>query len=179
MSFPAIFLDRDGTINIEKNYLYRYEDWEWIPGALEALKLFSSSGYRIVVITNQAGVARGYYTEEDVIKLHHKIDRDLATLEISIDAYYFCPHHPDFGSHGHCQCRKPEPGLIKQAQKDLDINLQGSWLIGDKLSDINAGLSAGVRPVLVATGYGWKEVQKLPTGVPYVRDLFEASQLIL
>lgn len=132
MGRAAIFLDRDGTINVEKGYLYRFEDWEWILGAVEVIQRINLMGYLAIVVTNQAGIARGYYDAEAVHELHTKVDCLLERVGANIDRYYFCPHHPDHGEFRRCTCRKPEP-----------------WLIGDKLSDIEAGLRAGVSPILV------------------------------
>ena len=108
----AIFLDRDGTINVEKNYLHRIEDWEWIPGATKAIRNFNEAGYLVVVVTNQAGVARSLYGEEEVRRLHEFIDSELAKEDALINAYYICPHHPDFGEKTNCDCRKPRPGML-------------------------------------------------------------------
>lgn len=153
----AIFLDRDGTLNVEKDYLYRIEDWEWIPGAIEAIHRINQMGYLAIVVTNQAGIARGYYDASAVHELHKHVDCLLEQKESHIDAYYFCPHHPEYGEARRCACRKPEPGLLLRAQREFNIDLSQSWLIGDKLSDIEAGLRAGVSPVLVRTGYGAQE----------------------
>lgn len=155
MARPAIFVDRDGTLNVEKNYLHRFEDWEWIPGAVEAIKAFNEAGYLVIVISNQAGVARGMYSEADINRLHAHVDEELCRLSARIDAYYYCPHHPEFGENRDCACRKPSPGLIFQAQQDWGIDLSRSWMIGDKMSDIEAGEIAGVKSMLV--GYGiWR-----------------------
>ena len=134
----AIFLDRDGTINVEKNYLHLAKDWDWIPGAIDALSRFKLAGYLIVVISNQAGLARGYYRESDILDLHTWVNRQLSSSHAKIDAFYFCPHHPDYSTGG-CDCRKPLPGLILRAAEKWNIDIPGSWMIGDKLSDVQAG----------------------------------------
>ena len=179
MDRPAIFLDRDGTINVEKNYLHRIEDWEWIPGAIKAIREFNRAGYLVIVISNQAGIARGFYSEEAVLRLHNHVDMMLAKHGARIDAYFFCPHHPQFGEERNCSCRKPMPGLIRAAQLELGIDLNRSWMIGDKLSDIEAGRAAGVRGILVATGYGKTEATRLNKDVPYAKDLRAACDLVL
>jgi D-glycero-D-manno-heptose 1,7-bisphosphate phosphatase len=178
---PAIFIDRDGTLNVEKEYLYRYGDWEWIPGAVEAIKVFNEAGFLVIVISNQAGVARGRYSEADINRLHARVDGELSRLGARIDAYYYCPHHPDFGEKRNCTCRKPAPGLLLQAQQDLNIDLSRSWMIGDKMSDIVAGESAGVKSILVASGYGVGEFSRFSGRVPvtYVENLQAACRLIL
>jgi D-glycero-D-manno-heptose 1,7-bisphosphate phosphatase len=178
MARAAIFLDRDGTINVEKNYLHKIADWEWIPGSIEAIRAFNAAGYLVVVISNQAGVARGLYTEQDIDRLHDHVNIELAKHGAKIDRYYHCPHHPDFGKYRHCSCRKPLPGLIFKAQRALGIDLGKSWVIGDRLSDIEAGAAAGVQGILVATGYGEKESARLETNVPYVENILAASELI-
>jgi len=176
---PAVFLDRDGTINVEKQYLHLSTDWEWIPGAIDALVRFKSAGYLIVVISNQAGLARGYYRERDLLDLHAWVNQQLSPRHAEIDAFYFCPHHPDF-SKENCSCRKPMPGLILRAAQEWDIDISHSWMLGDKLSDVQAGFSAGCQNVLVQTGYGAEVSQnQLPKGIHIAKDLVEASQYIL
>lgn len=169
---PAVFLDRDGTINVEKNYLHSMQDWEWIPGAQDAIKLLRDAGYLVVVVSNQAGIARGYYTSEDVVALHLYVQKELLELGAGVDAYYWCPHHPDFGSG--CNCRKPAPGMLLQAAQDLNIDLAASWMVGDKAIDMQAGLAAGVSSLLVQTGYGAKEMHQLASDVPVFATLVEA-----
>ena len=163
---PAVFLDRDGTINVEKNYLYRIEDFEFIPGAPEAIKLLKDSGYLVVVVTNQSGVARSYYTLEDVHRLHYHIQSELAEHSTSVDAFYICPHHPAEGVGEYkteCTCRKPAPGMLLQAAADLGIDLTRSFMVGDKLADVEAGKRAGCRSILVMTGYGKDSAEDVQT----------------
>lgn len=174
----AVFLDRDGTLNIEKEYLYRFDEWEWIPGAIEAIQRINKKGYLAIVVTNQAGIARGYYTTSAVHVLHKKVDCLLELTKATIDAYYFCPHHPEYGEVRQCTCRKPEPGMLYQAQRDYDIDLRQSWLIGDKLTDIEAGLRAGVSPILVRTGYGEQENASAYPGLCCEADVLSAVRYI-
>ncbi len=174
---PAVFLDRDGTINIEKHYLYRIEDFELLPGAGEGIALLTQSGYRVVVISNQSGIGRGYNTEADVHRLHHYLDQLLKPFGAQIDAYYFCPHHPAHGQDEYqqeCACRKPLPGMILQAATDLNIDLAQSFMVGDKLVDIEAGHAAGCRTLLVRTGYGAGIEQQNPN-VQICDDLLAAA----
>jgi D-glycero-D-manno-heptose 1,7-bisphosphate phosphatase len=152
----AVFIDRDGTINVEKEYLYRVDDFEFIPGAPQALRLLNEAGFMVVVVTNQSGVARGYYTEEDVGILHRHIATELAKAGARVDAWYYCPHHPS-GRGGYslpCLCRKPLPGMLLEAAGRHDIDLAESVMIGDRLADMEAGIAAGCRTILVRTGYG-------------------------
>ena len=178
MSRTAVFLDRDGTINVEKQYLYRYEDWEWTPGAIDAIKMFNANGFLVIVVSNQAGIARGLYSELDVRLLHEKVDWELCSQGAKINAYYYCPHHPEFGNKIVCGCRKPAPELLFRAQKDWGIELSRSFMIGDKADDVKAGQAAGVRSILVSTGYGTTERHLIDAEMPFVRDLMMASLLI-
>lgn len=139
----AIFLDRDGTINIDKGYVHTIEDFEFIEGMPEFIKEHNDKGYKIIVITNQAGIARGYYTKEDVDKLHQYINEKLAQIGAHIDAFYICPHHPKFT--GECNCRKPKTGMVEQAIKDFNIDVKQSILYGDKPWDIECGKRCGIK----------------------------------
>lgn len=174
----AIFLDRDGTINVEKNYLYKPEDWEWIEGSLEAIKGFNTLGYLVIVVTNQAGVARGLYNCEDIDRLHDYVSRQLKAVGAQIDAYYYCPHHPLFGQIRDCDCRKPKAGLLFKAQAEWDIDLRSSYMIGDKANDTLAGYEAGVTPILVTTGYGLGELGKINEKTLIAGNLYLAYKLI-
>ena len=177
----AVFLDRDGTINIEKDYLYQAEQFEFIPGAVEAIRLFNQAGIMVVVVTNQSGVARGYYTEDDVINLHRHIADELKTSGAHVDAWLFCPHHPS--GHGSyalpCTCRKPLPGMLQEAALRYDIDLVNSIMIGDKRADIEAGNAAGCRTILVRTGYGADEEQYVGLQTTVCDDLLSAVKLLL
>ena len=176
---PAVFLDRDGTINIEKNYLYRIEDLELIPGTGEGIALLNRAGYRVVVVSNQSGIGRGFYKESDVHLLHRHLDSLLASFDARIDAYYYCPHHPEHGQGEYrreCACRKPLPGMLLQAAADLDLDLDRSFMIGDKLVDLEAGKAAGCRTLLVRTGYG--EVPEQTDDLIVCDDLLAAARQI-
>lgn len=177
----AVFLDRDGTINVEKEYLYRVEEFEFTPGAVEAIKLLNQAGYLVVVVTNQSGVARGYYTEADVNQLHLHIDAILASQGARVDAWYYCPHHeqgqPPYNQE--CDCRKPMPGMLRQAAVDHAIDLTRSWMVGDKPADIEAGQAAGCKPVLVMTGYGAEVADEVSSQVTCCADLLAAARLIV
>lgn len=178
----AIFLDRDGTLNVEVNYLHRIEDLVLVPGAAEAVRSLSRVGFLVVVVTNQAGIARGYYDESALHTLHEEIQRRLVAEGARIDAFYFCPHHPEFG--GACECRKPAPGMLRQAARDHGIDLSCSWLIGDTRGDISAGHAAGCRTILVRSGYGAQAEAALGSGdapqpEAIVEDLPAATAYIL
>lgn len=177
----AVFIDRDGTLNVEKNYLWRIEDFEFIPGAPEAIRRLNRAGFLVVVVTNQAGVARGYFQLEDVDRLHRYIQGLLVASEARVDAFYVCPHHPDFTDPAvNCQCRKPAPGMLLQAARELGIDLNESYMIGDKVADVEAGQSAGCQPLLVRTGYGAATAESDPhLSVPVFPALSEAVDWLL
>jgi D-glycero-D-manno-heptose 1,7-bisphosphate phosphatase len=178
----AVFLDRDGTINVERDYLHRSEDFAFIPGAPAAIRLLREAGYRIVVVTNQSGIARGYYDEAALHRLHRHMDELLAREGAAVDAWYHCPHHPDGAVDRYravCDCRKPLPGMLLQAAADLQIELSASYIIGDKLADVEAGLAAGCRPVLVKTGYGTAEEARVGSDVPVFSSIVEAARWIV
>jgi D-glycero-D-manno-heptose 1,7-bisphosphate phosphatase len=178
----AVFLDRDGTINIEKDYLFRPEEFEFIPGVPDAIRLLNEHGFKVIVVTNQSGIGRGYYTESDMHLLHRHLDTELAAFAAHIDAYYFCPHHPEEAAGKYkreCSCRKPLDGMLRQAAGDYAIDLGGSYIIGDKVADISAGIAAGCKPLLVLTGHGEKHAPLLPQGVPVFPDMPAAVGAIL
>lgn len=139
----ALFLDRDGTINIDKGHVYRKEDFEFIKGMPEFIKKYNDQGYKVIVITNQAGIAKGYYTKEDVDKLHKYINRELSKIGAHIDAFYICPHHPDYT--GECNCRKPKTGMLEEAIKDFNVDVSKSILYGDKPWDIECGEKCNIK----------------------------------
>ena len=154
---PVIFLQRDGTINEEVNYLHRPEDLKILPGAAEAISRFNQAGFLVIVITNQAGIGRGYYTQQDMENLNEYMNQVLAEQDAHIDGFYFCPHHPEHGIGEYkkdCDCRKPGIGMFRQAEQDFSIEKAHSYMIGDKLIDTQAGHNYGVSSILVGTGYG-------------------------
>lgn len=142
----AAFFDRDGTINVDVHYLHRSEDLEFIDGMPQFIKKWNAWGYKVIVATNQAGIARGFYTEKDMRKLHRDMNERLAEYGAHIDAFYFCPHHPDFT--GPCRCRKPEPGMIEDAIREFDLDTAQCILFGDKPWDVEAGEKMKVFSVL-------------------------------
>lgn len=183
----VVFLDRDGTINEEVHYLHRTEDLQFLPGVAEALRLLKEAGFKLVVVTNQAGVARGYYACEDVEHLHAYMNEQLKAQGAEIDAFYYCPHHPDYGIGIYkktCRCRKPGIGMFEQAEKQFQIDRSHSYMIGDKLLDVEAGINYGVSGILVGTGYGAdinreiKEKGEKPLYDFYAETLMDAAQYI-
>jgi len=153
---PALFLDRDGVINEEKEYVYRREDFKFLTGVFDACRQAHALGYKLIVVTNQSGIARGLYSEEDFHTLTEWMLHRFSREHILIDGVYFCPHHPTEGTGKYrktCRCRKPLPGLIEQAADEHDIDLASSALVGDKIRDIEAGINAGVgKNILVNPG---------------------------
>lgn len=179
----AVFLDRDGTLNVEKDYLYKIEDFEFIPGVPEALCRLKAAGFLLIVVTNQSGVGRGYFEVDDVDRLHAYMQQQLAAYGTAVDAFYLCPHHPTAAVGEYrktCDCRKGSPGMLLSAAADLNIDLSRSYMVGDKIADIEAAENAGCTAMLVLTGYGQQTRHKL-TGrqVRICADLDEAAQHIL
>lgn len=182
---PAVFLDRDGTIIKLKNYLRTLEEIELYPKAAKGLKLLQKSGYLLIVITNQSGVARGYFTEDFVKKANNKISELFRAQGVSIDAFYYCPHHPNYGNEQYrqnCDCRKPKMGMIKKAVSDFCIDLSKSWVIGDNEPDIRMAVNAEINSALVMTGYGkdfflnYPKDMKSPNIV--AEEIYDAAKLI-
>lgn len=148
----AVFLDRDGVINIDHGYVHEIDNFNFIPGVFEACASFKKLGYKIFVVTNQAGIARGYYNEEQFALLSDWMVNEFRLNGVMIEKVYHCPHHPEYS--GSCQCRKPEPGMIIAAHSEFQINLAESILVGDKISDIQAAKSAGIgKAFLVRSGH--------------------------
>ena len=159
----AIFLDRDGTINVEKDYIYKSEDLVFEEGSIEALKTFKNLGYILIVVSNQSGIARGYFTEADLNIFNNNMNEILKKNGVEITEFYCCPHHPDgIGKYKKvCECRKPNNKMIEDAIKKYNIDREKSYMIGDKISDIGAGLKSNLKTVLVKTGYGLKDMEKI------------------
>lgn len=138
----ALFLDRDGVINVEKDYLYKIDDFEFVDGIVELCRYYQDNGYKIFVVTNQSGIARGYYSDDDFAKLSEWMIKEFAKYGIDIANVYYCPHHPDIS--GECECRKPKPKMLLDAKKEFDLDMKNSIMIGDKQRDIEAAINAGV-----------------------------------
>ena len=161
---PAVFFDRDGVLNIDHGYTYRKQNFEWMPGAIETIKYFNDHNYFVFVITNQSGIARGYYTEQDMHALHKFMSEELGAHGAHIDDFYYCPHYPDSQQERYrtiCTCRKPAPGMIEQAFHEWDIDKQHSFLIGDKQSDIQAAETINMSGYLFKGGNLYEFVQGL------------------
>ena len=185
MSRPAVFLDRDGTIIEEVNYLRSLDQLKLFPWSARAVRALNEAGYAVVVITNQAGVARGLFDEAHVEATHGALTEALAAQGAHIDAYYYCPHHPDAADERYrqeCACRKPAPGLVLRAGDEMGLDLSRSWMVGDRWGDIEAGVSAGARGILVRTGYGAQDAAAPPANAradAILDNLMEAVDWIL
>jgi D-glycero-D-manno-heptose 1,7-bisphosphate phosphatase len=181
----AVFLDRDGTLIEERGYLDRLELIEPFPWTPEALRRLQAAGYALVLVTNQAGVARGFFDEDFVRRAHAHLATLLAAEGVALDGYYYCPHHPEgtvAAYRRHCRCRKPGPGMVEQAAADLGLDVARSFVVGDKWLDIELAANAGARGILVRTGYGAGTEQSPPPGVlahGVVDTLGDAVDLIL
>lgn len=170
---PAAFIDRDGTLVEEVNFLSKVEDLQLFPFTAEAINLLKQKGFWIVVVTNQSGIGRSIYSETEMRSIHDEMQRQLGG---EIDAFYFCPHTPDEG----CRCRKPALGMIEDAVSELNIELQGSWMIGDKKIDVETGLNAGISSALVLTGYGAKHLSSIERQPKVIAlDLLDAVKRIV
>lgn len=182
MAKKAAFLDRDGTVNIDPGYISKPDDMKLFPGVGDAVKKLKDNNFLVFIVSNQSGVGRGYFSKEDLDKVH---DRFLTLLSQSagvdgavtlIDKIYYCPHKPEVG----CRCRKPSAGLIEEACRDFDIDLKQSYVVGDRNKDIELGKNVGVRSILVKTGYGEKESGELVSHPNYIaEDLKDAVDWIV
>jgi D-glycero-D-manno-heptose 1,7-bisphosphate phosphatase len=182
---PAVFFDRDGTLIEEVGYLDRVERVALFPWTIDAIRVLRRAGYRIVVVTNQAGVARGYFDEAHVADVHRHLADRFAAAGAPVDAFHYCPHHPEATLEAYrtiCDCRKPAPGLLRRAAAELGLDLSQSFMVGDRWLDVQAGQQAGARGILVRTGYGaheWRHPGDGITAVAIVDHVFAAASWIL
>ncbi|MGB9712517.1 MAG: D-glycero-beta-D-manno-heptose 1,7-bisphosphate 7-phosphatase [Dissulfurimicrobium sp.] len=182
----AVFLDRDGTINIEMGYLGRPEELVLIDTAAEAIAMLNGKGYAVAVITNQSGVARGLFEEKDVKAIHEEIARRLLRSGARVDGWYYCPHHPSEGVGRYniqCNCRKPLTGMIEAASNDLDVDISESFVVGDSIRDMELAWNSGAKAVLVLTGFGLETLKRLARqdkkNIVYIAaDILDASKFI-
>jgi D-glycero-D-manno-heptose 1,7-bisphosphate phosphatase len=183
----AIFIDRDGTISEEAGYINHPARFRVFPYSAAAIKLLNDTGWLAILVTNQAGVARGYFTEEMIHTVHNQLEIDLQKDGARLDAIFYCVHHPSVGEPPYrcdCDCRKPKPGLIVRAAKELDIDLSQSWMIGDRYSDIELARNAGTNSAFVLSGYGrgeWEHQRSAWKHEPDIvaEDLLKAVQTIV
>ncbi|MFA6448226.1 MAG: HAD family hydrolase [bacterium] len=183
----AVFIDRDGTLSDEIGYVNHVSRYRMLPRSAEAIKKLNDAGIPAVLVTNQAGVARGYFPEERILEVHKRMEELLAQDGAKMDGIYYCPHHPTAGEppyRAECDCRKPKPGLLLRAAAEMDLDISGSYMIGDKFSDVELAHVAGCKGVLVLTGYGrgeW-EYERENAGITpdlVAEDLLDAVEWIL
>lgn len=176
-------LDRDGTLIEEVGYLDRLDRIQLFPYTVDAVRLLNRAGYAVIIVTNQAGVARGYFDEPFVEETHRAIAARLAEGGAHVDAFYYCPHHPDGDVQAYrvsCDCRKPQPGMIRRAAADHQLDLSRSFIVGDRAQDLEAGVAVGTRGVLVRTGYGYRhEDEAHRRGARVADNLMQAVSWIL
>jgi D-glycero-D-manno-heptose 1,7-bisphosphate phosphatase len=162
MGRPAIFFDRDGTLSHEIGYVNHLSRFRLLPYAVDAVRLTNASGRLAILVTNQAGVARGYFPESLIGEVHAHVRASMEAGGARLDGIYACVHHPSVGEAPYrqdCECRKPKPGLLRQAERELDVDLARSWMIGDRHGDLAVAWAAGARAAMVKTGYGLGELQ--------------------
>lgn len=178
----AVFVDRDGTINVDVDFLSSPEQIQFIPRSAEAIRILNTLTIPVIVITNQSGIARGIFSEEDLRNIHRSFSAELEKYGASVQEYFYCPHHPSEGNILYvkdCSCRKPKPGMLLDAQKKYGFNLERSFVIGDKCIDVETGKNVGATTIQVATGYGTKEKDLcLNSRDFFAQDLFEAVERI-
>jgi D-glycero-D-manno-heptose 1,7-bisphosphate phosphatase len=186
MTRPAVFLDRDGTLIHEVQFLRRFDDLTWFPSTIDAIRLLNRADFVVCVTTNQSGVGRGLYSEDDVRDIHARMTAELDAAAARVDAWFYCPHHPDAvveALRQTCDCRKPQPGMIRAAAQQFDLDLARSFVVGDRLTDIGLAERAGARGVLVRTGYGANTIQEnggQAPGAAFVADnLMQATAWML
>jgi D-glycero-D-manno-heptose 1,7-bisphosphate phosphatase len=183
---PAVFLDRDGTIIHDVGYLSRVEDVRWFPWSIDAIRLLNRAGFLVCVTTNQGGIGLGFYGEDLVHRVHAEMAATVDAAGGRIDGFYHCPHHPVAVVEAlrvECDCRKPRPGMIRQAEQQFAIDLARSFVVGDKIADVGLATNVGARGLLVKTGYGHAELERHGGDIPgaaFVADtVFEAVSWIL
>jgi D-glycero-D-manno-heptose 1,7-bisphosphate phosphatase len=187
MKRRAVFIDRDGTISEEVGYINHASRFRTFAYTADAIKQLNDHGWLAIVITNQAGVARGYFSEEMIQTVHQRMQEDIGSGGGHLDAVYYCAHHPSVGEPPYrfdCDCRKPKPGLISRAAADFDIDLNASWMVGDRYSDVALARNAGVKSAFVMSGYGrgeWEHQRSSWSEKPdlVAEDLLEAVRLII
>jgi D,D-heptose 1,7-bisphosphate phosphatase len=179
----AVFLDRDGTINEDPGYISDPANVVLIPQAAEALAGLNKKGFKLIVISNQSGIARGIMSSKDVERVNNKINELLLKNNVSIDAFYFCHAHPEFSTPEECECRKPSPKLVLEAAEDFEIEMNQSYFVGDNVSDIECGKNAGLRTILVKTGKGEESLSILQKDNNFpsfvAENLFHAFKFII
>ncbi|HET9479226.1 MAG TPA: HAD family hydrolase [Pyrinomonadaceae bacterium] len=187
MKRPALFMDRDGTISEEVGYVNHLSRFRLFPYTAEAIRLLNEHGWLAIVVTNQAGVARGYFSEDVIVQIHEQLRRSLQNASAKLDAIYYCAHHPSVGEPPYrldCDCRKPKTGLITRATTDFEIDLERSWMVGDRYGDVELARNAGLHSAFVLSGYGrgeWEYQRSAWKLEPEIvaENLLEAAKIII
>ena len=177
----AIFLDRDGTINVEKNYLHKIDEFEFIPGTVESLKLLQKAGYKLIVITNQSGIARGLYAEKEFLNLNDWMLSEIEKSGVIVDKVYYCPHHPEAKIKEYridCNCRKPKLGLFEKAIDEFNLDLSGCYAIGDKIRDCSICMISECKGFLIGNNEKQEIIEQVKNGkydnIDYADNLYGA-----
>ena len=172
---PAVFLDRDGTLNEDRGYVTTLDEFVLLPGVCEGIARLNECGFLVIVVTNQSAIARGFMTEKDLLRIHEHFAEQLHEAGAHVNGWYVCPHHPDDG----CACRKPRPGMIHQAVKDFDLDVSRCFFVGDKVSDLQAAQASGVEGILVTTSPYAKQAklahQEGVLPIAYIADSFSQA----
>lgn len=173
MGYKTVFIDRDGTINVNVEYLDTPDNFQMYPGVAEGIKKLQDAGFKILVVTNQSGIARGFFTEETLNKIHERMKNELSEKNASIDGLYYCPHHPD----DNCDCRKPKTAMFEKAIKDHDVDVSQSFIIGDRMMDVEAGKKIGCKTILVPERKKMVEIERKNSSVKpdYICDDFSSA----
>lgn len=182
MNRMAVFMDRDGTITEEMDYLKEPKKLKLVPRSAEAIRLLNEKRILAIVVSNQSGVARGYFTEKTVRETHKRLEELLAEKEAHLDGIYYCPHHPEFGPPKYrkdCNCRKPKPGMLKTAARKFNLDLKKCYVIGDKVEDIKLAQNVGAKGILVLTGYGRRSKNKGINPDHTTKNLYQAVKWIV
>ncbi len=177
----AIFLDRDGVINYDYGFIYKWSEFKFIDGVIKALQILTNYGFKIFIITNQSGIARGFYSTNDLEILHKQMLNYLSKRSININEVFYCPHHEKGKSKEYainCLCRKPKPGMLLLAKDKYNINMKESYLVGDKISDLQAGWNAGVRCCYLVRKNGTDNYPKFESFIYYANDLYDFAKKV-
>jgi len=173
----VVFLDRDGTISKDSpNHIKSWDEVHFFPNSKKGIKLLNDNGFNIIIITNQSVIARGMVTEKELDYIHNKLTEELEEYGCKIHKIYYCPHHPDDG----CNCRKPQPGLLIKAAKENNIDISKSYMVGDRIMDIEVGKKVNCKTIFISSDYGLKELKNSNTKPDYIaKDLLDAGQWII
>lgn len=166
MKERAVFIDRDGTINFDGHFLDDPEKFEMYPGVGNGVKKLQDSGFKVIVVTNQSGIGRGHFTEEVLFEIHNKMEMEFKEFDVELDGIYYCPHHPE----DNCRCRKPKPGMFEKAINEYNIDIEKSYMLGDRFVDVESGKNLGVRTILIPEEHKREDVLREKNNWEYHPD---------